>query len=88
MTEKGRFWLVLPVEPAKQLIKQSGQGSLFLNQLCRVHTVKDKPVHRYIMSFAKYDVAQVAQSDIDVYDENNQYSRQFIALTRNFYLNR
>jgi hypothetical protein len=39
------------------------------------------------MAFAKIAPDEVAQSVIDVYDDNNQYSRKFIALTRNFYLN-
>jgi tRNA1Val (adenine37-N6)-methyltransferase len=88
LSDTGQFWLVLPVEQAKQLISQSETSALQLNQLCQVFTRQGKPVHRYIMSFGKFSVDEVAKSEIDVYDGDNQYSRQFIALTRNFYLTR
>lgn len=88
MTENGRFWLILPSDIANNFVSLAQKHQLHLQQLVRVHTKAGKPVRRHIMAFAKFNTQLVAQSDIAVYDENNQYSRQFIALTQNFYLNR
>ncbi len=88
LSAKGIFWLILPTKEANQLIELSKGAGLHLQQLCAVHTVKQKPIHRYIMSFAKFACPQIAKSTIDVYDEKRQYTSQFIALTQNFYLNR
>ncbi|NQZ09370.1 MAG: methyltransferase [Algicola sp.] len=88
LSAQGMFWLILPTKEAQQLIGLSTTVGLHLQQLCAVHTVKQKPIHRYIMAFARSDCLQVAKSAIDVYDEKSQYTSQFIALTRNFYLNR
>jgi tRNA1Val (adenine37-N6)-methyltransferase len=89
LSTNGVFWLVLPVNVAEQFITLSGTSStLHLSHLCRVHSVNGKPAYRYVMAFSKLEPEEVAQSDIDVYDDNNQYSSKFIALTKNFYLNR
>jgi tRNA1Val (adenine37-N6)-methyltransferase len=88
LSAHGLFWLILPIKEANQLIELSTGVGLHLQQLCTVHTVKQKPMHRYIMAFAKFACPQIVKSTIDVYDENRQYTSQFIALTQNFYLNR
>ena len=88
LSAQGMFWLILPTKEAQQLIALSTAVGLYLQQLCAVDTVKQKPIHRYIMAFAKSDCSQVVKSAIDVYDEKSQYTSQFIALTRNIYLNR
>lgn len=88
LDEPGYFWLILPVDAAEQFLIVAKQHSLYCHRLYHVHTKQDKPVHRQIMVFAKIAPLELAQSDIAVYDENNQYSSQFIALTENFYLNR
>ncbi len=88
LTDDGVFYLILPVDAAKQLLQISEAAGLFLHQLAYVHTKQGKPVHRYLMAFARSAAAVVESTVVDIYDVNNQYSNQFIALTRDFYLNR
>jgi tRNA1Val (adenine37-N6)-methyltransferase len=88
LTGDGVFYLILPLPEAKLLVAQSTEAGLFLQQSCWMKTKSTKSAHRRLLAFAKSDIVKVQQQEIEVYDENNQYSKQFIALTRNFYLNR
>lgn len=88
LADDGLFCLILPSAGSAQLIRHSSAAGLFLQQSCQIHTKSAKPGHRQMMAFGKSDMVPVQHQDIDIYDENNQYSKQFIALTRNFYLNR
>jgi tRNA1Val (adenine37-N6)-methyltransferase len=88
LSVQGLFWVILPTKDAQQLIELSTAEGLHLQQLCEVYTVKHKPIHRYIMAFARFSRPGIVKSTIDVYGEKSQYTSQFIALTQNFYLNR
>ncbi len=88
LSDNGQFWLILPVDAEAAFIRCANQAGLYLHKRIKVHTKYGKPVHRHIACYGKVETLHVAQSDVDVYDENNQYSSQFIALTQNFYLNR
>lgn len=88
LADEGVFYLILPVNEARQLMLRAEQYGLFLSQCIQVHTRLGKPVHRLIMAFGKAPKATPEYRDIHIYDENNQYCNQFIALTRDFYLNR
>lgn len=83
----GVFYLILPVNEAQQLMAKSEAAGLFLSHQCEVQTKAGKAVSRCLMGFTKVAVAQIIAQKIAIYDENNLYSSQFIALTRNFYLN-
>ncbi|MFT4926390.1 MAG: tRNA1Val (adenine37-N6)-methyltransferase [Phenylobacterium sp.] len=83
----GVFYLILPVNEAQQLMAKSEAAGLFLSHQCEVQTKAGKPASRCLMGFSKVAVAQIKHQNMVIYDENNLYSSQFIALTRNFYLN-
>lgn len=88
LTQNGQFYLILPVKEAQVLMDMSEQLGSFLQQMWQIHTVKDKAVSRMVMSFVKSQQNTVNRHVINIYDENKQYSSQFIALTGMFYLNR
>lgn len=88
LTQNGQFYLILPTKEAQALMDIGEQYGLFLQQMWQIHTVKGKGVSRVVMSFVKSQQNTVNSYVIDIYDENKQYSSQFIALTGMFYLNR
>lgn len=88
LSNTGVFWLILPPQGAEQFVTDAKASGLHCRQKIEVHTKRGKPAHRHILALSKIATEEVALNQIDVYDENNQYSRQFIALTQDFYLNR
>ncbi|MFT5164538.1 MAG: tRNA1Val (adenine37-N6)-methyltransferase [Alteromonadaceae bacterium] len=88
LAKSGCFSLILPTKEGTEMIEQSGSSGLYLKRCSRVYTKPDKPVHRYLLTFVREKNTAPEYSNLAIYDENNQYSNQFIALTHDFYLNR
>ncbi|WP_439257063.1 tRNA1(Val) (adenine(37)-N6)-methyltransferase [Lonepinella sp. BR2271] len=83
LTEQGKIQFILPFEQAETLIKNT---ALFCNRRCEIITKQGKSPHRMLVSFEKRKTApQIEQ--LMIYDENHQYTAEFVALTAAFYLN-
>ena len=82
LTEKGKISFVLPVEAAKTLQKNT---ALFCAQACTVRTKQAKPPQRMLLTWQRQPCV-TQQTELLVYDAQNQYSADFIALTKAFYL--
>ncbi|MEG9500086.1 tRNA1(Val) (adenine(37)-N6)-methyltransferase [Mannheimia indoligenes] len=86
LAEKGRITLILPTDTAEKLISQSLEIGLHCVEQWRIFTKSGKTAKRMIVSFSLQ--AQVyEQKSLVIYDENNQYTAEFKALTQAFYLN-
>ncbi|WP_041639465.1 tRNA1(Val) (adenine(37)-N6)-methyltransferase [[Mannheimia] succiniciproducens] len=83
LTNTGRIHLILPYAAGKNLQKQT---ALFCARCCEVITKSGKIPQRLLLTFSKQPCT-TEQSRLVVYNEQNQYTEQFIALTRDFYLN-
>ncbi len=82
LAEQGKISLVLPYEAGKTLLKQT---ALYCTQYCEVITKHGKLPQRLLLTFSQQpEITQ--QSQIMIYDKNNQYHPDFVALTREFYL--
>lgn len=85
LSENGRITLILPTEQAQQLISQAEQISLYAVEQWRIVTKKGKQPKRIVVTFAQQKQPCVEKS-LEIYQEDNQYSPEFKALTRDFYL--
>lgn len=82
LSEQGKISFVLPYEAAKILIKQT---ALYCVKQTDIITKIGKAPQRMLLTFAKQP--QPCECDnLVIYDEKNQYTKEFIALTQDFYL--
>lgn len=80
--------MVLPMEAGQQLIAQTQNepaAAWHCIRQTQVITKAGKIPQRVLLLFARYARPCVSDS-LTVYDENNRYTKGFIALTRDFYL--
>ena len=86
LSEKGKLALILPFNLANEFIDESQSENLFLSRFTEVRPFSDKEPNRCLMEFERNP--QVLQkTQLSIYnDSKNEYSEEYIKLTRNFYL--
>lgn len=82
LSEQGVIHFILPFEEGEILQKQT---ALYCIKRCEVITKQGKAPQRLLLSFSQ-NFKALQQSQILIYDEKNQYSQEFIQLTKEFYL--
>lgn len=82
LNPQGKIQFILPYEAAKLLIKST---ALFCAQCLEIFSKPNKAPQRMIVSFQREPCLTQTQQLL-IYNQQNQYSPEFIALTREFYL--
>ena len=84
---EGIFTLILPVEESQLFIKEAEKNNLFLNRKCLVKPNPDKNPKRILMEFAFQKTALKEEELTIETDKRHQYTKDYITLTQDFYLN-
>ena len=84
--QHSRFNLILPTSEAQLFITLAQQQGLYLNRLCQVQAMPNKPFRRSLMTFS-FDDCEVSKSTLCIRELSNAYSQDYIALCKAFYLN-
>ncbi|PSW04221.1 tRNA1(Val) (adenine(37)-N6)-methyltransferase [Photobacterium lipolyticum] len=91
LTAKGSASLILPEYEGRQLLQSAPEYGLHCQRLCIVKSTEKKPASRLLITLSPVKCARAISEEIDKEEqlcihENGQYSSEFIALTRDFYL--
>lgn len=85
LAEKGKISFILPTQEAETLLEQSQTSGLFCTEIYRIMTKTGQAPKRLILTFALS--SQVRQEKaLVVYNEQHQYTPEFVAFTKDFYL--
>ena len=82
----GIFSLILPIVEAEQFIDLAKQKQLLLNRKCIVKPNPTKPAKRVLMEFSFYSDTIIKEELIIETDTRHQYTKEYISLTKDFYL--
>ena len=83
---KGKFSVILPIEEAKQLIELAQEDQLYLNKKCSVKPNPTKIPKRVLLEFS-FTPSQTLEEELTIETENrHEYSKEYITLTKDFYL--
>lgn len=86
LTEKGSFELILPAVEGKLFIKLAEKNNFHLNRICSVRPKQYKKAHRYLLSFSRSNF-KLEESALTIeLKGRHQYSFNYRALTKDFYL--
>lgn len=86
LAPQGKISLILPVEAGEKLIEQAFSLELFCIEKWQICTKIGKAPKRLILTFSHKNQPKVEKS-LNIYNADNQYSFEFQALTKDFYLN-
>ena len=82
LTPQGKISFVLPFEAAETLLKSTALSCI---TRCDVVTKAGKTPQRVLLTFST-QAQQTTYQQLTIYDAQNQYHADFIALTKDFYL--
>lgn len=86
LSPTGKISFILPFEAGEKLIEQAKSLGLHCVERWHIQTKIDKPPKRMVVSFA-FAPQQYSPKTVTIYQQDNQYTAEFKALTRDFYLN-
>ncbi|TAJ12175.1 methyltransferase domain-containing protein [Marinilabiliaceae bacterium JC017] len=85
----GRFAIVAPIESEELLISFANGNGLFVNRRMRMMPVPDKSHKRVFMEFGRFKNQEFMEEEIVVEEfGRHRYSKDYIGLTGDFYLQR
>lgn len=84
LAENGRLAVVLPAEEGIAFIDLAERQGMYLNRICRVRTKPSAPVRRLLMELSRKEVSPL-EEDITIHS-GNEFTDEYKALTRDFYL--
>lgn len=86
LTKKGKIALVLPAERLGELQKVGVKNGLMLSRVCLVSTVPHKPPRRLLAELTNYNVDPTCEEQLSIHDSNGNFTKEYIELTKDFYL--
>lgn len=86
LSNEGRLAIVLPKEEGEILISLAQSQGFYLTKLTEVRSKKDKPVTRLLMEFGLIHSTLIKDELIIQFDKRNDYTPEYIQLTKDFYL--
>lgn len=85
LSKNGIFSVILPYQEGLFFQKTASQYNLLLNHIVEVHSKKEKPTERLLMAF-KRNLSNVKKEALIIqFEERNNWTPEYVALTKTFY---
>lgn len=85
LAAQGTISIIIPSDIEKNVIETAGKHKLFPSQRLRVYTKPEKPCRRVLLSFSLQET-KCTEKELCIETEHHQYTPEYIALTKEFYL--
>lgn len=86
LSKDGKLAVIYPTNCEENIMTGISSSSLKCITICDVFTVKGKPAKRRMAVFGKNSEGDVKHEELFIRDEGNNYTQQYIDITRDFYL--
>ena len=83
----GIFSIILPITEAKKFVEHAKNHNLFLNRECIVKPNSTKPAKRVLLEFSFTKRHPLKEELTIETDTRHHYTKEYISLTQDFYLN-
>lgn len=84
---EGNLWVLLPEYEGEIFKKQATLQNLFLSKQINIYQNKEKPIFRTLLNFQKNDIlSDIKYENFYIYKEKIEYSEEFIALLKEYYI--
>ena len=85
LSENGIFSAIIPFKEEENFINIAKKNHLFLNRVCRVQGNKISEVKRSLLAFS-FQETELDETHLVIELARHQYTEDYIALTKDFYL--
>jgi len=86
LSEKGRISLVLPIESLPEITPLADSNKLFISRLCRVKPNPQKPDFRILIELTNRECTIQEENLMIEFEKHHDYTPEYKALTKDFYL--
>lgn len=86
LSETGHFSIIIPTEAKKEIIEEAKKNNLFPNKILNFKPRENKPIVRNLILFSRISQKPITETLMH-YEENGQWTSEYIRLTEDFYLN-
>ena len=87
LSKEGTFAVILPFIEGLRFKEMAGQYGFYVSHLTEVKPKINKPVERMLMAFTKSENDSIVEEELIIqHDARNDYTDDYIALTKEFYL--
>ena len=85
LSENGIFCVVIPYKEEQKFVSLALESSLYLNRVCRVKGNPTSEIKRSLLEFS-FLQKELKQDELIIEISRHQYTKEYIELTRDFYL--
>lgn len=83
---EGSFWLILPAKETSEFIITAKKYGLHVHTLLNIYPKTRKPCHRVIFQLKRFIKKNIEENLLIINNEDGSYTKTFINLTRELYL--
>lgn len=87
ITKRGRIAMILPYEFKQTVLNHAASVKLFAKRITNVFPLPHKPAKRLLVEFST-DEQRSVEDNLTIELSRHQYSNEFNALTKQFYLDK
>lgn len=87
LNNEGVFSIILPINEGKTFQELAFKNMLFLHRVCTVYPTPIKNPKRLLMEFSLQEGSLTEESIVIEQGNRHEYSKDYITLTKDFYLN-
>ena len=85
LSQSGFFSVIIPFKEEENFMKIANENQLFLNEVCRVQGNPTSEIKRSLLTFS-FQKSAIQESHLIIETERHQYTKEYINLTKDFYL--
>lgn len=86
LKKTGKFCVILPLIEGLRFKELAKTYNFCCNKVTEVKSKHDKSVERLLLEFGKTNVSNISDTLVIQYEKRNDYTADYIALTKDFYL--
>lgn len=85
LAKNGLFSVIIPYKEEEYFIKLAQENKLFPYKICRVRGNKTSEIKRSMLTFS-FEKTTVKKEELIIETDRHQYTKEYISLTKDFYL--
>lgn len=85
LSESGIFSVIIPFKEEDSFIKNAKNNNLFLSRVCRIKGSPKSKIKRSLLEFS-LTKKEIKEEELVIELERHQYTKEYIDLTKDFYL--
>lgn len=86
LSEDGRFCVILPKKEEEKFLETAQKLQLYLQRITRVKGNPGRPEKRSLLDLGRHNKRKAQVEILEIETSRHQYTPEYIALTRDFYL--